>query len=383
MKHILYIHQSAELYGSDKTLLYLASEIKAKGFYPIVVLPFKGPLYDALEKCGIEIIIAPVLKISRKMFSVGNLVQMPFEIFKSFAIIKKHLRGRKIDVIHSNTLAVLIGALYAKRYGIRHLWHVHEIVEHPKFISELYPKIVDYFSDMVVFNSQATADFMVDKKPAMGTKAKVVLNGFDRTEDFSSAKVIAQTRSELFQADANDLVIALVGRISRWKGQQLLLSAFQKLQQKDSNTKLVFVGSAPPNQEVFQETLEARIADYKLGDKVTIVPFQNEIWRIWDSIDIAVVPSTEPEPFGLVAIEAMLACKPVIGANHGGLKEIIINDETGFLIKPNDESLLEIALRTLAEKPELRTRMGQKGNERAKAVFSLKRYVEDFVGLYR
>lgn len=383
MKHILYIHQSAELYGSDKTLLYLTSEIKAKGFYPIVVLPFKGPLYDALEQCGIEIIIAPVLKISRKMFSVGNLIGMPFEVFKSFSIINKQLRGRKIDLIHSNTLAVLIGALYAKRYRIRHLWHVHEIVEHPKFISELYPKIVDYFSDVVVFNSQATADFMTSKKPSMRAKAKVVLNGFDRTEAFSSVAAISQTRRELFNADEEDVVVALVGRISRWKGQQLLLNAFQKLQQTQDNVKLVFVGSAPPNQEIFQESLAAKISEYKLEDKVTIVPFQNEIWRVWDSIDIAVVPSTEPEPFGLVAIEAMLACKPVIGANHGGLKEIILNEETGFLIKPNDESVLQIALRTLTENPELRTRMGQKGNERAKAVFSLQRYVEDFVGLYR
>lgn len=382
MKNILYIHQSAELYGSDKTLLYLVSEIKETGFNPIVVLPFRGPLTVELEKNGIEIIIAPVLKISRKMFALGNLVSLPFQVLKSFSIIRKQLNRRKIDLVHSNTLAVLIGALYARRFGIRHLWHVHEIIEHPKFISDLYPKIVHYFSDLVVFNSNATRDFMVDKKPAMAAKAEVVLNGFDRTVSNTPESGITELREAFFKADANDVVIALVGRISRWKGQQLLLSAFHQLQQKRQNIKLVFVGSAPPNQEVFQESLETKIKDLQLEDKVSVVPFQNDIWKIWDSIDIAAVPSTEPEPFGLVAIEAMLASKPVVGANHGGLTEIILDGETGFFFSPNSEGELVQKLNLLVSDPELRAEMGRKGRRHAETDFSLKRYVGDFVRLY-
>jgi glycosyltransferase involved in cell wall biosynthesis len=382
MKNILYIHQSAELYGSDKTLLYLVSEIKEKGFYPIVVLPFKGPLYTELEKHEIEIIIAPVLKISRKMFAAGNMLSMPFQIFKAFRIIRKQLNGRPIHLVHSNTLAVLTGALYGKFFRIKHLWHVHEIVEHPKFISELYPKIVDYFSDVVVFNSKATRDFMVGKKPGMAAKSKVVLNGFDRTEPVSSKAEITQLRKNLFNATPEDVVIALVGRISRWKGQQLLLGAFRKLERQNANVKLVFVGSAPPNQEIFLERLQEKINGYNLQDKVRIVPFRDDIWNIWDSIDIATVPSTEPEPFGLVAIEAMLASKPVIGANHGGLVEIIIEGETGLLVTPGDEEKLTHALSALTNDESLRTVMGTNGSQRAAAVFSLKRYVADFAQLY-
>lgn len=383
MKNILYIHQSAELYGSDKTLLYLVAGIKQKGFNPIVVLPFKGPLTDELKRNGIEIIEAPVLKISRKMFSVGNLLSMPFQVLSAFKTINKQLNGRKVDLVHSNTLAVLIGALYAKRFGIRHLWHVHEIIEHPKFISDLYPKIVHYFSDIVVFNSKATQDFMVNKKPVMASKSKVVLNGFDRTEPITSSEEISWIRKQFFKANPEDLVIALVGRISRWKGQQLLLNAFNALQRNHSNVKLAFVGSAPPNQENFQQDLEAKINTFGLQEKVSITPFQNNIWKIWDSIDIATVPSTEPEPFGLVAIEAMLAAKPVVGANHGGLTEIIIDNETGYFFTPNDEHQLTQKLALLAENLSLRQTIGKKGSVRAKTDFSLQRYVTDFVQLYQ
>lgn len=383
MTNILYIHQSAELYGSDKTLLYLVSEIKQNGYNPIVVLPSTGPLYTELQQLGIEIIIAPVLKISRKMFSFSNMISLPFQTFRSFEIIKKQLKGRRIHMVHSNTLAVLTGALYAKRYRIKHLWHVHEIVAHPKFISDLYPKIVDYFSDIVVFNSAATQDFMVGKRPTMAGKSKVILNGFDRTVPKSADSEINDFRTHFFNASENEVVVALVGRISRWKGQHLLLNAFRLLEKEVPNVKLVFVGSAPPNQEIFLESLLGKIVEFDLEKKVTVVPFQNDIWKIWDSIDIAVVPSTEPEPFGLVAIEAMLASKPVVGANHGGLREIIVEGKTGFLVEPNIETVLKDALLKLAGDATLRSHLGIAGKERATNFFSLKRYVDDFVKLYR
>ena len=383
MNNIVYIHQSAELYGSDKTLLYLVSEMKQKGFNPIVVLPSHGPLYDELEKNEIEIIIAPVIKISRKMFSFFNLISLPFQVYRSFRCIRKNLKGREIHRVHSNTLAVLTGALYAKRYGIKHLWHVHEIISHPKLYSNLYPKIVDFFSDTVVYNSKATQEFMVQKRPKLLSKSHVVLNGFDRISPKISATERHDFRTQYFKASDDEIVIALVGRISRWKGQQLLLNAFRLLEKEVLKVKLVFVGSTPPNQEVFLQALEEKIKEYHLEDKVTIVPFQKEVWKIWDSIDIAVIPSTEPEPFGLVAIEAMLACKPVIGANHGGLVEIIQNNKTGLLVAPNNEEALKKALLLLVSNKELRNTMGVEGLERAITVFSLKNYIDQFAVLYR
>ena len=382
MINILYIHQSAELYGSDKTLLYLASQIKERGFNPIVVLPSKGPLYTELEKFQIEIIIAPILKISRKMFSISNIISLPFQVFQSFSIINNQLKGRKIQVVHSNTLAVLIGAFYAKKYNIKHIWHVHEIITHPKLISNLYPRLVNYFSDTVIFNSEATQDYMIHKFPLIRKKSKVILNGLDRLTLLNSADEILKLRKNLFNVSDHEIVIALVGRISRWKGQHLLLNSFREFEKINTNCKLVFVGSPPPNQEFFLESLEKKIKEYGLEDKVVLIPFQNNIWKIWDSIDIAVVPSTEQEPFGLVAIEAMLASKPVIASNHGGLKEIIINKETGYLVEPNNEKALTEALLDLAINEQTRNQMGLRGNERAKKSFSLKRYVDDFEKIY-
>jgi glycosyltransferase involved in cell wall biosynthesis len=160
------------------------------------------------------------------------------------------------------------------------------------------------------------------------------------------------------------------------------LKAFHILSKNHSNIKLVFIGSPPPNQEVFEINLIEKIKEFQLGQRVLIIPFQEEIGKFWDSIDIAVVPSTEPEPFGMVVIEAMLASKPVVASNHGGPTEIVLDNETGFLFEPNNEDSLAMALEKLIYNPELRKTFGAKGNQRAKAVFSLDSHVQHFEKIF-
>ena len=113
MKNILFIHQSAELYGSDKTLLYLVVNLDKKKFFPIVIIPNEGPLKTELEKENIKVIIAPVLKLYRKMFTPSNLFKFGKDYFKGTKTIKAIKKEHKIDFIYSNTLAVLLGFFYS------------------------------------------------------------------------------------------------------------------------------------------------------------------------------------------------------------------------------------------------------------------------------
>lgn len=158
----------------------------------------------------------------------------------------------------------------------------------------------------------------------------------------------------------------------------MLLKSFSLVAEKQLEAKLVFIGSAPPNQEFFETDLIKNIKNYKLEERVKIIPFQNNIWQFWDSIDIAVVPSTEPEPFGMVAIEAMMAKKPVIAANHGGLTEIVLPNKTGLLFEPNNAKELATALETLLKNESVRIAFGEEGYLRANSHFSLKSHVDKF-----
>lgn len=370
MKNILFIHQSAELYGSDKTLLYLVANLDKNRFFPIVILPNEGPLKVELEKENIKVIIAPVLKLYRKMFTPSNLLKFFNDYFKGTKAINEIKKDYKINFIYSNTLAVLLGFFYCFFHNTKHIWHVHEIIESPSIFTKAFRFFLNNKTNTVLMhNSIATSNFWNCKG-----NNQVIWNGIARFSDIYIEEK-ETIRKSLFKSE-NEIVLALVGRISRWKGQMLLLDTFHKLIQTHSNIKLVYIGSAPPNQEHFLESLQEKITSYNLNKNVEIIPFQENINQLWQCIDIAIVPSTEPEPFGMVAIEAMMAKKPIVAANHGGLKEIVVENKTGFLVEPNNKIALKEALEKLIIDEKLRTTFGENGYQRAIENFSIENYVQ-------
>ena len=373
MINILFIHQSAELYGSDKTLLLLLKHIDKTRFYPVVVLPNEGPLKSELDKENIKVVIAPVLKVYRKMFIPQNILKFVKDIKKGVDALDILNKQHHFDIVYSNTLAVLLGIIYAKKRKIKHLWHVHEIIVHPKVIASIFPKILMRYSNLVICNSNATQNNLTVRIPELKSKTKVIYNGMELN---SENKAVAQKTD--FGFNETDIIITLVGRISRLKGHKLLLDVFTNHLIKNENIKLLFVGSPVEGQEQYLDEIQNSINRNKLQTKVKILPFLNDLNGIWSITDIAIMPSTEAESFGLVAVEAMLAKKPVVGSNLGGLSEIIINNETGLLFDPNSKEALLEALFKLIESPSLISEFGEKGYERAIKEFSITKHVQQF-----
>lgn len=381
-KNILIINQSAELYGSDKALLELLENFPAN-FNPIVVLHEKGPLTEKLNDLNIEIIETSVIKVKRGILNIKFLLHLPFEVFSSFRSIRNQLSGRKISLIHSNATSVFIGAFYSFFFRIPHIWHVHEIIEEPKRIAKIYPSIINFFSKKVIFNSKATENHFISILPKIKKKGVLIYNGQKREFPYLSVSETISLRNKICSSIEHDtILIALIGRISRLKGQKLLLNAFNKLTKNFNNVHLLYVGSTPKGQEFYLENLNEKITTLNLNQKITILPFTENIWPIYDSVDIVVVPSTEAESFGLVATEAMLSKKSVIASNFGGLKEIVINNETGFLFENKNETDLLKKLEILVQDQNLRNNMGEKGLKRVQESFSSEKYVKKVEELY-
>lgn len=377
MTNILFIHQSAELYGSDKTLLLLLTHLDKSKFKPLVILPNEGPLKEGLEKENIEVIIAPVLKLSRKMFTFRNGIQFLKDLKKGLSILEGLHKKHHFDLIYSNTLAVLLGMIFAKKRKIKHLWHVHEIIVHPKIIATTFPKLLSKYADIIVCNSCATLKNLVDRKKNLAPKSIVIYNGID---PINSDLPVATKKD--FGFNDSDIIITLVGRISRLKGHKWLLTTLVKHFSSNTNIKVVFVGSPVQGQEYYATEIEQFIANNQLGEVVKILPFAKNLSQIWDITDIALMPSTEAESFGLVALEAMQAKKPVIASNLGGLKEIVSHNETGFLVEPNDVEALFLALTELIINAKLRGEFGDKGYQRAVKEFSAEKYVQNFESIF-
>lgn len=371
MRSVLFVHQSAELYGSDRTLLMFLKNVDKNLFNCVVILPENGPLKTEIETLEIPVFITPVLKLYRNIFSIKNVFRFFRDKEKALQLVHELHKKHQFSVVYSNTLAVLLGAFFAKKHKIRHLWHVHEIIVHPKIIANIFPKILNHYADTVVCNSNATKQNLISRNNNLVLKTQTIYNGLEILSTAHSTKTKAD-----FGYLETDIIITLVGRISRLKGHKWLLKTIVENFKDHKNLKILFVGSPVAGQEFYEYEINEFVVLHNLSNVIKILPFSKTLNEIWNITDIAIMPSTEAESFGLVAAEAMLAKKPVIASDHGGLQEIIVNNETGFLIEPNNKIALAVAIKKLAESLDLRNKFGEKGFLKIQKDFSVKKYTE-------
>ena len=152
---------------------------------------------------------------------------------------------------------------------------------------------------------------------------------------------------------ARDGYLLFVGSLGRHKGVEVLLEAHRRMKHR---VPLVLIG-APTGDEF----------DFSDPD-VTVVHNQPSptVMAAWARASIGVVPSAWEEPLGQVAVEAMLAGRPVVASDVGGLKDIVDHAATGLLVPPRDPAALAEALDELLDDPERQARMGRIGRDRAR-----------------
>ena len=137
------------------------------------------------------------------------------------------------------------------------------------------------------------------------------------------------------------------------------------------DTHLILVGSALFGEQNYEDSLRKMVAEVGLTKRVHFLGFQDDVSRLMSSMDIVLHTSTAPEPFGRVVVEGMLAGKPVIATNCGGVPEIIDDGKDGILVPPNDPGALSAAIADLLGAPVRAKELARLGRDAAIRRFSL------------
>jgi len=178
------------------------------------------------------------------------------------------------------------------------------------------------------------------------------------------ALAVARTRAPRAAARAalrlpEDLpVIALLARLTEWKGQDVLIRALAEPALRERRVVAVLAGAVWPGQEAREAKIVELARSLGVEDRVVRIGFREDVENVYGAADLIAVPSTLPDPLPGAAIEAAAAGCAVIAAAHGGLPEIINNHETGLLVAPGDASALAQAAAELIDDPALRERLG-------------------------
>ena len=171
------------------------------------------------------------------------------------------------------------------------------------------------------------------------------------------------------------------GRINAAKGGDVILNAFREILHAESNVVLLLLGT----QDVYMEKLMVRAKEWGIENSVVSTGWLsgNELRTAYHVANIVVMPSLYLEPFGMIALEAMACGKPVVGSCFGGIPEVVIDGETGYIVNPFNIGMLVDACVQLLGNSSIEKKLGSRGKELVQVKFSLINQVKFLEGVYK
>jgi glycosyltransferase involved in cell wall biosynthesis len=240
VKTILCLHSSADLYGSDRSLLRLVTG--GLPFRFIVVLPYEGPLCAALREKGVAVQVYPLAVIRRRLFTPWGLVQLAVQLVRQTLFLRRLVREEKVDLLMANTTAVLGGEWAAALCGRPYLQYVREIIVKPKLVAKFLSWRARW-ATRVLCVSEGTRNHFVAQDPVIADKTFVLNNGIEvgKFEGGERAKV----RKE-WGIEEDTVLVGAIGRISPFKGMDFLVDAAAAYfrAKPEARVRFVVVGSA-------------------------------------------------------------------------------------------------------------------------------------------
>ena len=367
--HALFLASAAEVYGADRMLLQSVTAL-APDHRVTVVLPVPGPLAARLEAFGAEVVVHRDFALRRRYLVPGRVPGLLGRNLASLARLVALHRRDPVDLVVTNTQAVVAGGVLAKLIRRPHLWHVHEILVEPSSLARVMAMLAHRLSDQVIACSSAVRDNLVSLRPGLASQTTVVTNGV------ALPAVAAGTTAE-----AEVVRVGCVGRLHARKGQRQLVDAWVHRVARRPGARpameLHLFGDTLEGQEHLVDDLRCRFDGNGGVDTLHLHGFVGDPDSVYPGLDIVVMPSVEPEAFPLVCIEAQAYGLPVVGPDRHGPTEIVVDGETGLLVDPTDPDALAGAILRLAGDAELRRSLGAAGRRRAELNFSLGRYHDD------
>jgi glycosyltransferase involved in cell wall biosynthesis len=187
-------------------------------------------------------------------------------------------------------------------------------------------------------------------------------------------------RAEPVLAAAEPLLVA-VGNLTYGRGQDVLIRALALVRRTLPNARCAIAGEPHPRtrDRAFADSLRTLVEELKLGDAVVFAGFVDRTADLYAAADIVVNPARFPEPFGRVALEALVAGKPFIGSKVGAIPEVISDGVDGLLVEPGDPAQLADAIVRLWQDGELRKRLVAQGRSHVRERFDEARATAAFI----
>ncbi|MDD5546109.1 MAG: glycosyltransferase family 4 protein [Candidatus Omnitrophica bacterium] len=372
---ILYIVITPNVGGAERsiltTIINLPPRIKEQS---LILIPGEGPVSHLLKE----------FKISYRQYYYRKLTS-PFLIFARFEIINpiklivnilnitrmvcsvlQNVYKYKPDVIHLNNFELnLYLPMFIKIFTrAKIICHIRELRIAKRKLFPLLLFVLSRFTDKIIVISYSVRDIF--KGSGIYNKIEVLYNVVD--PNMYLPKVTPQIVRNELGIRPEDFLVVSFGRITEWKGYDVLINAIAKL-----NNEKIFVciaGDASIGSEKYYNELKNLVRKLNMENRIKFLGFIKDIGSLLNAADLVVHSPIEDEPLGRVVLEAMSLGKAVIASECGGIREIICSGENGVMFKPKDIDELAKNIKILYEDREKLALLGINAKQTIKGKFS-------------
>lgn len=371
---ILQIVPTLDTGGAERSTVDMAAALVREGFRALVVSE-GGRMVQELEAAGGEWIA----------FSAAS--KSPVTIIANAFRLRRLIAQENVKLVHARSRAPAWSAFMAARMaGVPFVTTYHGIYNAGNAPKRFYNSVMAR-GDAVIANSQWTAAHIHETYGKSIKRLAVIPRGVDLTH-FDPAGIAPDRVNALrdkWGVKQGEIVVLLPGRLTRLKGQLVLIDALAALKRDGTlgSVRAVLAGDAQ-GRDAFEAEVTRAIEAAGLTSHVVVAGHVRDMAAAYLACDIAVSASIYAESFGRVPVEAAVMGKPVIATGHGGACETVLADVSGFLIPPGDAKALAAGLTRLAALgPEGRAAMGAAGRAHVLARYTRDRMCADTIALYR
>lgn len=356
--------------GAERGCVDVAAAIEAAGGKALVASAGGAMLRD-LARTGAEHVPLPL----------GG--KNPATIWRNIRRLEAVIESRDVDLVHARSRAPAWSAHAAcRRLGIPFVTTVHAPYNQGSAAKRLYNSIM-VRGDRVIAISDYVARHIVETYGTDPALIRAIPRGVDlrqfAIDAVSAERIIKLARA--WRAPDDRPIVLMPGRLTRWKGQIVLIDALARLGRRDLHCLIV---GSDQGRGGYRQELVGRIAAKGLNGMVQLVDHCDDMPAAYMLSDVVVHASTDPEGFGRVVVEAMALGRPVIATNIGAPPEIIAAGETGWLVPPADPDALAVAIdRALSLTPEARSRMAERAAATVAAHYTKEAMTGSTLRVYR
>lgn len=358
--------RQGQIGGGESHLLSLVENLNKNEFDPVVLSFTDGPMIGRLQQMGVPVHIIPTTR--------------PFDISK-WKEVKRFIRAQEVDLVHAHGTRANSNVLWAsKSLGLPVVYTVHGWSFHPdqnalvRRVRILGEQYLTARSDVNISVSASNQQTGKDYMPSF--RSLVINNGID-LQKFDPSRSFRHVRRELGLPE-DQLLVLFLARFTSHKQPLALIRGFAKALPQMPNMHLLMVGDGDQKEEA-----KKLIAEHALADRITLVPFRQDVPDVLASADLYVLPSLwEGLPIGL--LEAMAMGKTILASKVDGTSEIIRHGENGFLVDTqNLPDKLAAALIELGQNPERREAYGRAAMQTVSERFNAAHMTRAIESVYR